>query len=57
MHGKRKPNGHKETRGKLGDKKSLDTRKKVYPAYENEFGHLEGDTIIGKNYKSASHLC
>ncbi|MFL2077524.1 IS30 family transposase [Marinilactibacillus psychrotolerans] len=53
MQGKRKPNGHKETRGKQGDKRTLDDRKKAYPTYENEFGHLEGDTIIGKNHKSA----
>ncbi|MFC4775151.1 IS30 family transposase, partial [Ruoffia tabacinasalis] len=53
MKGKRKPNGHKETRGKQADKRTLDDRKKAYPAYESEFGHLEGDTIIGKNHKSA----
>ena len=53
MQGKRKPNGHKETRGRQADKRTLDDRKKAYPAYESEFGHLEGDTIIGKNHKSA----
>ncbi len=53
MKGKRKPNGHQETRGKQGDKKSLGDRKRAYPAFEKEFGHLEGDTIIGKNHKSA----
>ena len=53
MQGKRKANGYKETRGKLGDKRTLDNRKEDYPDYENEFGHLEGDTIIGKNHQSA----
>ena len=53
MKGKRKPNGHQETRGKQGDKRTLDDREKEYPRYDNEFGHLEGDTIIGKNHKSA----
>ena len=27
--------------------------KQAYPSYHKEFGHLEGDTIIGKNHKSA----
>jgi len=53
MKGKRKPNGHQETRGKQTDKRSLEDRQKAYPKYEDEFGHLEGDTIIGKNHKSA----
>src|SRR5690625_7799148 len=53
MKGKRKPNGHQETRGKQADKRSLEDRQKAYPKYEDEFGHLEGDTIIGKNHKSA----
>lgn len=53
MKGKRKPNGHRETRGKQNDKRTLDDREKAYPTYKNEFGHLEGDTIIGKNHKSA----
>ena len=53
MKGKRKPDGHKETRGKQADKRSLEDRSKAYPTFENEFGHLEGDTIIGKDHKSA----
>ncbi|MDN6345353.1 MAG: IS30 family transposase, partial [Tetragenococcus koreensis] len=52
MKGKRKPNGHKETRGKQGDKRSLEDRSNAYPIFKNEFGHLEGDTIIGKDHKS-----
>ena len=53
MKGKRNPNGHQEKRGKQGDKRSLEDRSRAYPSFENEFGHLEGDTIIGKNHKSA----
>ena len=53
MKGKRKSNGHKETRGKQGDKRSLEDRTKAYPTFESEFGHLEGVTIIGKDHKSA----
>ena len=53
MKGKRKPNGHKETRGKQSDRRSLEDRTKAYPTFESEFGHLEGDTIIGKDHKSA----
>ena len=53
MKGKRKPNGHKETRGKQGDKRSLEDRSNAYPIVKNEFGHLEGDTIIGKDHKNA----
>lgn len=25
----------------------------MYPNFETDFGHLEGETIVGKNYKSA----
>src|SRR5690625_3963100 len=53
MKGKRKPNGHQETRGKQADKRSLEDRQKAYPKYEDEYGHLEGHTVIGKNHKSA----
>lgn len=34
IQGKRKPNDHKKTRGKQGDKRTLDNRKKAYPSYE-----------------------
>ena len=53
MKGKRKPNGHQETRGKQDGRRGLGDRERAYPAFETEFGHLEGDTIIGKNHKSA----
>lgn len=53
MKGKRKPNGHKEKRGKQSFRRKLNDRKKDYPDFVNEFGHLEGDTIVGLNHKSA----
>ncbi len=53
MKGKRKPNGYQEKRGHQGNKRSLENRQKAYPRFKNEFGHLEGDTIIGKDHKSA----
>ncbi|WBW50777.1 IS30 family transposase [Peptoniphilus equinus] len=53
MKGKRKKNGHKEKRGKQSFKRSLEDRAIELPAHDKEFGHLEGDTIIGKDHKSA----
>ncbi|WP_256244703.1 IS30 family transposase [Alkalibacterium sp. 20] len=53
MKGKRKPNGHKEKRGKQAFRRQLKDGKKKYPDFVNEFGHLEGDTIVGLNHKSA----
>jgi IS30 family transposase len=53
MQGKRKPNGHKEKRGKQSYLRSIHTRKESYPEYDTEFGHLEGDTIVGVHHKSA----
>ena len=53
MRGKRKPNGHKEKRGKQAFKRTIQHRNKEYNDFKNEFGHLEGDTIVGKNHKSA----
>ncbi|MGT2729802.1 IS30 family transposase, partial [Streptococcus phocae subsp. salmonis] len=51
--GKRKPNGKTEKRGKQAFRRDIRERAKVYPAFEREFGHLEGDTIVGKHHKSA----
>lgn len=53
--GKRKPNNHKETRGKINDCKTLDERDQKYPLLTTygEFGHFEGDTIIGEKRRSA----
>jgi transposase, IS30 family len=53
--GKRKPNNHKETRGKINNCKTIKERDEKYPNLSNckEFGHFEGDTIIGKKRKTA----
>lgn len=53
MKGKRKRNGYKEKRGRQSFRRTLEDREQEFPNYESEFGHLEGDTIIGKNHKSA----
>ena len=53
MKGKRKPNGHKEKRGKQAFRRSIRDRKTDYTQFDHEFGHLEGDTIVGGKHKSA----
>lgn len=53
MKGKRKPNGHKEKRGKQRFRRSIRDRKTDYTQFDHEFGHLEGDTIVGGKHKSA----
>lgn len=53
LKGKRKPNGHQETRGKQAFKRTLDDRMRHYPDFKEEFGPLEGDTIVGIHHKSA----
>nr|WP_255309319.1 IS30 family transposase [Listeria booriae] len=53
MKGKRKPNGHQEKRGKEAFKRRLEDRTIAFPGFDAEFGHLEGDTIVGKDHKSA----
>lgn len=53
MKGKRKPNGHKEKRGKQAFRRSIHDRKNDHMDYSKEFGHLEGDTIVGQKHKSA----
>ncbi|EGO7898007.1 IS30 family transposase [Enterococcus faecalis] len=53
MKGKRKPNGHQEKRGKHAFRRSIHERSNDYTSFEEEFGHLEGDTIVGKKHKSA----
>lgn len=52
MRGKRKENGHQEKRGKQAFRRTIHDREETYPLYNSEFGHLEGDTIIGKDHKS-----
>ena len=53
MKGKRKPNGHQERRGKQAFKRNIAERKVDYPTFKEEFGHIEGDTIVGAHHKSA----
>lgn len=53
MQGKRKPNGHQEKRGRQSFRRSIHDRDQEHPNYQKEFGHLEGDTIIGRHHKSA----
>lgn len=51
--GKRNQNGKKESRGTRDFRRKLTERADMYPNFETEFGHLEEDTIVGKNHKSA----
>ena len=51
--GKRKPNGKVEKRGKQSFRRDLREWADIYPDFDTEFGHLEGETIVGKNHKSA----
>uniref|UniRef100_UPI00115E4509 IS30 family transposase n=1 Tax=Enterococcus durans TaxID=53345 RepID=UPI00115E4509 len=53
MKGKRKPNGHQEKQGKQQYQRSIHDRPDNYPDFNSEFGHLEGDTIVGIHHKSA----
>lgn len=53
MQGKRKPNGHQEKRGRQSFRRSIRDRDQEHPHYQEEFGHLEGDTIVGRHHKSA----
>lgn len=52
MKGKRKPNGHQKN-VETSFRRSIHERIKEHPEFENEFGHLEGDTIVGRKHKSA----
>ncbi len=53
--GRRKKNHQKETRGKINDCKSIHERDIKFPKanLNIEFGHFEGDTIIGEKKQSA----
>lgn len=53
MKGKRKPNGHQEKRGKQVIRRSIHDRSNDYTSFEEEFGHLVSDTIVGQKQKSA----
>jgi IS30 family transposase len=53
--GKNRRRGESETRGKINNCKTIHQRDEEYPeVLENiEIGHFEGDTIVGKDKKSA----
>ena len=53
--GKNNPKGHNETRGKINTCKTIHERDEKYPNAKTsiEYGHFEGDTIVGKARKSA----
>lgn len=53
MKGKRNPNGHQERRGRQAYKRNISERIIDYPTFKEEFGHIEGDTIVGVHHKSA----
>jgi len=53
LKGKRKPNGHQEKRGKQAFRRSIHERDNDHHHFSQEFGHLEGDTIVGHQHKSA----
>lgn len=53
--GKINPKGHNETRGKINICKTIHERNEKYPnaSTSEEYGHFEGDTIVGKSRESA----
>ena len=53
--GKNNPKGHNETRGKINTCRTIHERNEKYPNAQTskEYGHFEGDTIVGKARKSA----
>lgn len=53
--GKNKPHKKIENRGSIKDSKSIHERNILYPDIKKtqEFGHLEGDTLVGKDHKSS----
>jgi len=53
LKGKRKPNGHQERRGKQAFNRNIAEREIDYPIFKKEFGHIEGDIIVGVHHKSA----
>ncbi|CDR52235.1 transposase (pseudogene) [Staphylococcus schweitzeri] len=53
MKGKRKPNGHSEKRGRQSFKRHISERIEEFSIFNKEFGHLEGDTIVGRHHGSA----
>src|SRR5699024_11662535 len=50
MQGKRKPNGHQEKRGRQSCRRSIRDRDQEHPNYQKEFGHVEGEKIVGHTH-------
>lgn len=55
MKGKRKPNGHKERQGRQAFSRNIFEKETDYPTFKEEFGHLEGDTIVSMQHKKCHH--
>lgn len=53
MKGKRKSNRHTEKHGEQSFTRNIFDRVKEHPSVDEEFGHIEGDTIVGAHHKSA----
>src|SRR5690625_6439624 len=53
MKRQKKTNEHQEKRSKQSVRRTNNERNQEHPDYANEFGHLEGDTIVGHQHKSA----
>lgn len=53
MKGKRNPNGHQGRLGKQAFKQNIAERVKDYPAFKEDYGHIEGDTIVGVRHKNS----
>lgn len=53
--GKNKPHNKTENRGKVSNRRTIADRNIEVPNIKEtkEFGHLEGDTIVGKDHKSS----
>ena len=49
--GKRKTNGYTKKGGKEAFCRSLEEREETYPDFKEEFGHWEGDRIVGKEFQ------
>ena len=50
--GKRKSDVHTEKGGKEAFCRSLEEREERYPGFKDEFGHWEGDRIVGKEFQA-----
>jgi IS30 family transposase len=55
MKGKRKPNGQQGSRGKQAFKRNIAEREVDYLIFREDFGHIEGDTIVGVHQKAGTN--